>query len=83
MVNREGAPCAGAAISEEGYDSGMCLDSLSDGQKDMLRALERQEGCMAMYLGCGLCRTRVWCESGTTPLVGVEGGPGAPEKSER
>lgn len=83
MVNRDSAPCAGTTISEEGYDSDMCLDSLSDGQKDMLRALERQEGCMAMYLGCGLRRTRVWCESGIPPLVGVEGGPGALEECER
>lgn len=60
--------CPGEAISESGHDKKRCRDYLQVKQKEILSQLGKREGYMGRYLGCGLCQTKVPCESGIPPV---------------
>ena len=55
--------CPANAISEKGHDKDKCVEFLFNRQKEIVRELRREEGYIGRYLGCGLCQTKVPCES--------------------
>jgi len=59
--------CPAGAISEQGHDKLKCREFLWNGQREILKELGREEGYMGRYLGCGLCQTKVPCESQIPP----------------
>jgi epoxyqueuosine reductase QueG len=59
--------CPAGAISEAGHDKVKCRDYVVTGQLEALKRLGREEGYMGRYLACGLCQTKVPCESGIPP----------------
>jgi epoxyqueuosine reductase len=61
------ARCPAGAISEKGHDKNKCLEFLHIRQKEILKELGRDEGYIGRYLGCGLCQTKVPCESRIPP----------------
>jgi len=61
--------CPAGAISEQGHDKNKCRDFLSNKQKTILKELGREEGYIGHYPGCGLCQTKVPCESRIPPSI--------------
>jgi epoxyqueuosine reductase len=63
--------CPAGAISERGHDKNKCREFLLTRQKEIIKELGREEGYIGRYLGCGLCQTKVPCESRipTRPLT--------------
>lgn len=59
--------CPAGAISEQGHDKNKCLEFLFIRQKEIVKELGREEGYIGRYLGCGLCQTKVPCESRIPP----------------
>ena len=55
--------CPAGAISEQGHDKKKCQDFLVE-QREILKRMGREEGYIGRYMGCGLCQTKVPCESG-------------------
>lgn len=55
--------CPVGAISERGHDKKKCQEFCFGGQREILRILGRNESYIGTYLGCGLCQTKVPCES--------------------
>lgn len=55
------ARCPAGAITAKGHDKQKCSDYLNQG-KEIVRQLGR-EGYIGHYAGCGLCQTKVPCES--------------------
>ncbi len=62
------ARCPAGAISEKGHDKNRCFEFLQKGQREAMKRLGRGEGYVGRYLGCGLCQTKVPCESGIPKL---------------
>ncbi len=56
--------CPVGAISEQGHDRAKCREFLMNGQA---KEMASTEGYMGRYLGCGLCQTKVPCESQIPP----------------
>jgi epoxyqueuosine reductase len=61
--------CPAGAISDRGHDKNKCREFLFTRQKEIISELGREEGYIGRYLGCGLCQTKVPCES-RIPLRG-------------
>lgn len=59
--------CPVGAISEQGHDKKRCREFLFEEQRTILKELGREEGYIGRYLGCGLCLTKVPCESRIPP----------------
>ncbi len=58
--------CPGGAISEKGHDKNRCLVVLIDEQKPWIDGVHG-DGYIGAYAGCGLCQTKVPCESRIPP----------------
>ncbi|MFC1847757.1 4Fe-4S double cluster binding domain-containing protein [Chloroflexota bacterium] len=58
--------CPGGAISEKGHDKKRCLEVLVEEQKPWMDGVHG-DGYIGAYAGCGLCQTKVPCESGIPP----------------
>ncbi|MFC1906794.1 epoxyqueuosine reductase [Chloroflexota bacterium] len=56
--------CPAGAIGEQGHDKAKCREFLTNGQA---KEMASTEGYMGRYLGCGLCQTKVPCESQIPP----------------
>ncbi len=56
--------CPVGAISEQGHDKAKCREFLMNGQA---KEMASTEGYLGRYLGCGLCQTKVPCESQIPP----------------
>jgi epoxyqueuosine reductase QueG len=55
--------CPVGAITEQGHDKIKCRQFLFGRQIEILREMGRDKGYVGSYLGCGLCQTKVPCES--------------------
>ena len=54
--------CPGGAITQNGHDKMKCMQILFERQKPWLEGAHGP-GYIGMYAGCGLCQTKVPCES--------------------
>ena len=61
--------CPVGAISEQGHDKKKCREFLNIEQKAILKESGREEGYIGRYPGCGLCQTKVPCESMIPPSI--------------
>lgn len=61
--------CPAGAISERGHDKKRCREFLIVEQRAILKELEREEGYIGRYPACGLCQTKVPCESRIPPDI--------------
>jgi ferredoxin len=61
--------CPVDAITEEGHDKKKCEEFVLREQAVILKELGREEGYIGAYLGCGLCQTKVPCESRIPPDI--------------
>jgi epoxyqueuosine reductase len=59
--------CPADAISEQGHDKKRCLEFLFNEQRAILKKQGKEEGYIGIYLGCGLCQTKVPCEDKIPP----------------
>jgi epoxyqueuosine reductase len=64
--------CPAGAISEQGHDKLKCRQFLDSSQKELLIKLGRYQGYIGGYVGCGLCQTKVPCESMIPPDSAAE-----------
>jgi epoxyqueuosine reductase len=61
--------CPVGAITERGHDKTLCREFLFKGAKAELEKIGRYEGFIGYYVGCGLCQTKVPCESMIPPDI--------------
>ena len=61
--------CPAGAISEKGHDKIKCLEYLFNGTKSALQEMGRYEGYLGYYPACGMCQTKVPCESMIPPDI--------------
>ncbi|MFC2062965.1 epoxyqueuosine reductase, partial [Chloroflexota bacterium] len=61
--------CPAGAISERGHDRRRCKEFMMDEQPVIHRQLGRTGDYIGRYLGCGLCQTKVPCESMIPPFT--------------
>jgi len=59
--------CPADAISEQGHDKNKCREFLFVKQKEILKKLRRDDVYIGHYPACGLCQTKVPCESRIPP----------------
>ena len=62
--------CPAGAITAKGHDKQKCSDYLNYG-REIVKQLGR-EGYIGHYAGCGLCQTKVPCESGIPTAASLE-----------
>ena len=55
--------CPAGAITEKGHDKNKCREYVFNGTKKLLLETSRFEGFIGYYPACGLCQTKVPCES--------------------
>lgn len=67
------ARCPAGAITAKGHDKRKCSDYLSYG-REIVKQLGR-EGYIGHYAGCGLCQTKVPCESGIPTAASLQDSP--------
>jgi epoxyqueuosine reductase QueG len=60
--------CPAGAITEKGHDKNKCRRYLDVDQKELLIRQGKYEGFIGSYVGCGLCQTKVPCESMIPPV---------------
>jgi epoxyqueuosine reductase len=61
--------CPAGAISEKGHDKIKCLEYLFNGTRSALQEMGRYEGYLGYYPACGMCQTKVPCESMIPPDI--------------
>ena len=61
--------CPAGAISDSGHDKNKCQDYVFNGTKTALQDMGRYEGYIGYYPACGLCQTKVPCESMIPPDI--------------
>jgi len=61
--------CPAGAISEKGHDKTKCLEYLFNGTRSALQEMGRYEGYLGYYPACGMCQTKVPCESMIPPDI--------------
>lgn len=67
--------CPADAISEQGHDKKRCREFMFIEQKTMLEELGREEGYIGRYPACGLCQTKVPCETRIPPSTSSKNQP--------
>jgi len=61
--------CPVGAISENGHDKKKCREFMAYKQKEMIEQMGRKGYYLEKYLICGLCQTKVPCESMIPPSI--------------
>lgn len=61
--------CPIGAITKEGHNKKKCRDFMEYEQKELIRKMSREGYFLEKYLVCGLCQTKVPCESMIPPSL--------------